>query len=79
MAADCTVIAADHPSSAADEVLGDAGYLVEPTVDGVTEALDRALAGDRPPVDPTERATRFDWDTVAEQAETVYRGAIDRA
>ena len=79
MAADCTVIAADHPSSAADEVLGDAGYLVEPTVDGVTEALDRALAGDRPPVDPTERATRFDWDTVAEQAETVYRRAIDKA
>lgn len=35
MAADCTVIAADHPDSAADEEIGEAGLLVEPTVDGL--------------------------------------------
>lgn len=77
MAADCTVIAADHPDSAADEVIGDAGSLVEPTVEAVTVALDRALAGDRPVTDPSERAERFDWDTVTEQAETTYMRAID--
>jgi glycosyltransferase involved in cell wall biosynthesis len=77
MAADCTVIAADHPNSAASEVVDDAGYLVEPTVDGVAEALGHALSGERPPTAPTERATRYDWDTVAKQAEEVYQRAID--
>jgi glycosyltransferase involved in cell wall biosynthesis len=78
MAADCTVIAADHPNSAASEVVDDAGYLVEPTADGVAEALDHALSGERPPMAPTERATRYDWDTVAKQAEEVYQRAIDQ-
>jgi glycosyltransferase involved in cell wall biosynthesis len=77
MAADCTVIAADHSNSAASEVVDDAGYLVEPTVDGVAEALGHALSGERPPTAPTERATRYDWDTVAKQAEEVYQRAID--
>jgi len=77
MAADCTVIATDHPDSAADEVIGDAGFLVEPTVDALTKTLDGALRGDRPSSDPVERAQRYDWDAVADQAETVYRRAID--
>lgn len=77
MAADCTVIAANHPDSAADEVIGDAGFLVEPTVDALTKTLDGALRGDRPSSDPIERAHRYDWDAVADQAETAYRRAID--
>ncbi|MDS0300229.1 glycosyltransferase family 4 protein [Halogeometricum sp. S1BR25-6] len=77
MAADCTVIAAQHPESAASEVIGDAGYLVEPTVDAIADQLDAALDGDRPPQDPLERAGKYDWDAVAEQAETVYQRAID--
>ena len=77
MAADCTVIAADHPDSAADEVIGDAGFLVEPTVDALTKMLDSTFRGDRPSSDPVERAQRYDWDAVADQAETVYRRAID--
>jgi len=77
MAADCTVIGADHPESAAGEVIGDAGYLPKPTVDDVAMALDRALSGEKPPTDPTERATQFDWDTVAEEATSVYRQAIN--
>jgi glycosyltransferase involved in cell wall biosynthesis len=77
LAADCTVVAADHPKSAADEVIGDAGYLADPSVDGVAEALGRALDGERPPVDPTERAERFDWDAVADQAAATYRRAIE--
>ncbi|QSX01194.1 glycosyltransferase family 4 protein [Haloterrigena alkaliphila] len=77
MAADCTVIAADHPESAASEVIDDAGFLVSPTVDDVTAVLERALSGDRPNTEPTTRAQRYDWDTVAEQAEQCYQRAID--
>lgn len=76
MAANCTVIAADHPESAASEVIGDAGYLVEPTTDAVASALDRALDGERPPIDPRRRAERYDWDSVAQQTEEVYERAI---
>jgi glycosyltransferase involved in cell wall biosynthesis len=77
MAADCTVIAADHPDSAADEVLGDAGVLVDPDVDSIAHALTRALDGNRPPTAPTDRARRFDWDRVAADALDAYRAAVD--
>ncbi|WP_411964473.1 glycosyltransferase family 4 protein [Haloferax sp. YSMS24] len=77
MAADCTVIGAQHPESAASEVIGDAGFLAHPTVESVTEQLERSLAGETPPTDSLGRAKQFDWDTVAEQAETTYERAID--
>jgi len=77
MAADCTVIAAAHPDSAADEVIGDAVFLVEPTVDALTNTLARAVDGDRPPGDPVERARRFDWDRVAADALAAYEAAAD--
>lgn len=77
MAADCTVIAADHPDSAADEVIDGAGFLVEPTVASLTETLDAVIDGKRPSEDPVERAQQYDWDTVADQAEAVYQRAID--
>ncbi|MGQ4557295.1 glycosyltransferase [Halobellus sp. GM3] len=77
MAANCTVIAADHPDSAADEVIGDAGFLVDPTVESLTETLDPALSGERPPTSPVERAQRYDWDAVTDQAERAYQRAID--
>ncbi|ELY63487.1 glycosyltransferase family 4 protein [Natrinema versiforme] len=77
MAADCTVIAADHSESAASEVIGDAGFLASPTVDDVASVLERALKGERPNTEPTTRAQRYDWDTVAEQAEQCYRRAIN--
>ncbi len=76
MAADCTVIAAEHPESAADEVIGDAGFLTSPRVDDLATVLDRALGGDRPQTAPTTRAQQFDWDSVADQAEQSYRRAI---
>jgi glycosyltransferase involved in cell wall biosynthesis len=77
MAADCTVIAADHPDSAADEVIGDAGFLADPNVDSLTDVLGRTLAGERPSQDPGERAEQFDWDVVATQAEQAYQRAVD--
>ncbi|MFC6722991.1 glycosyltransferase family 4 protein [Halobium palmae] len=76
MAADCTVIAADHPESAASEVIGEGGYLASPTVEGVADALERALNGERPAQAPTERAKKFDWDNVAKRAETVYQRTL---
>ncbi|CDK39344.1 glycosyltransferase [Halorubrum sp. AJ67] len=77
MAADCTVIAADHPDAAADEVIADAGFCVEPTVDAITEILAAALDGTRPPTAPVDRAQQYDWDAIAEQAERTYRAAIN--
>ncbi len=78
MAADCTVIAAQHPESAASEVIGDAGLLVSPTVDSVATALEQALEGNKQSnTAPTTRAQQFDWDTVADQAEQCYRRAIN--
>ena len=41
---------------AADEVIADAGYLVEPTVEALTERLDAALGGARPATDPVDHA-----------------------
>ncbi|WP_049898883.1 glycosyltransferase family 4 protein [Halococcus agarilyticus] len=76
MAADCTVIGADHPESAASEVLGDAGFLPEPNRGALTKALDRALADEQPMTAPQERATDFDWSSVATQAETVYQKTL---
>jgi glycosyltransferase involved in cell wall biosynthesis len=77
MAADCTVVGADHPESAASEVIDDGGVVVEPTVDALADALDRALAGERPPTDPLAVARQYEWDAIARQAETVYRRAIE--
>jgi hypothetical protein len=39
MAAKCTVIAVDHPESAANEMIADAGSLVASTVDALTETV----------------------------------------
>ena len=77
MAANCTVVAGEHPESAAAEVIGDAGFLVSPSVDDITGVLERTLAGDRPNADPVARVQRYDWDAVAEQAAQRYRRAID--
>jgi glycosyltransferase involved in cell wall biosynthesis len=76
LAADCTVIAADHPESAAREVLGDAGLLVQPKREALVTALERALAGEQPRTAPQERAAAYDWASVANRAETVYKQAI---
>jgi glycosyltransferase involved in cell wall biosynthesis len=72
MAADCVVVAADHPDSAASEVVGDGGCLVSPTVDDVATGLSSAIGGSRPPRPPTDVAAGYDWDAVTREAERVY-------
>jgi len=76
MAADCTVIAADHPESAASEVVGDAGFVVEPSINAVADTLNEALDGKRPPEEPTTQAQQYDWDSITTQAESTYQRAI---
>lgn len=78
MAADCTVVAARHPESAASEVIGEAGYLTDAEVASVATAIARALDGNRPGDDPVDRAKQFDWDRIATRAETVYADAVAR-
>lgn len=50
---------------------------VDPAVDAITKILDAALSGARPPTSPAEHAKGYDWDAIAEQAETAYQRAID--
>lgn len=76
MAADCTVIAADDPDSAAREVVGDCGYLIRPTVDATADALASALSVGGPANDPVANARRYDWDNVATQAIEAYKSTI---
>jgi len=77
MAAGCLVVGADHPNSAADEVIQGGGFLVEPTADALAAALQCALRGDTPPVNPETVARQFDWHNVATEAEKAYRAAVD--
>jgi len=58
--------------------IAETGFLVDPTVDLLlTNTLDAALGGARPPTSPVEHARGYDWDAIAEQAETPYQRAID--
>ena len=57
-------------------MIEDVGFVVEPSVDTLAETLDRTLDGERPPQKPTDRATKYDWDNVASQAEMAYQRAI---
>jgi len=76
LATGCTVVAADHPRSAAAEVIGDAGLAVQPTVDSVSQALSRTLSGGAVPANPEARAARFDWDNIASQTLSVYQSVL---
>ena len=66
-----TLATVDQSDAAADEVIADAGFCVDPTADAITETLSAALNGTRPPTDPVDHARQDDWDAIAEQAETV--------
>jgi glycosyltransferase involved in cell wall biosynthesis len=76
MAADCTVITVEHEHSAGSEVVGDAGFVVTPTVDKIANVLKRALDGGRPIASPTERAQNYDWRVITDQVEDFYQSII---
>ena len=77
MAADCRVITVRHPDSAGSEVVGEGGFVTEPSVSALANAIDRALGGEDPPQDPLAVAREYDWRAVATKAERAYRRAID--
>jgi hypothetical protein len=60
-------------------VIGDAGFVVEPTVERIGETLEAVLGGRTPPADPTERARRYDWDNVASEAAAAYERTTNGA
>lgn len=66
-----------HFDSLAGGVVGDTGFLPDPTVEAFAGTLGRALRGDRPTTDPVARARRHDWDAVVDQTERVYRDTRD--
>ncbi|MFC7076789.1 glycosyltransferase family 4 protein [Haloarcula halophila] len=78
MAAGCTVVATDHPNSAAAEVVDGAGFLVEPDTDSLADGVDRALAGQQPETPPQARARTFDWEQITDEAESVYERVCGR-
>lgn len=77
MAANCTVIGAEHAESAASEVIGEAGFIASPTVDSVADILMRTLDNHTPQTDPIDHVKQYDWDNIADQAATMYRRAIE--
>lgn len=79
MAAGCTVIGANHPHSAASEVLGPSGLLANPTEQSVARELKRALDGYKPTENPELRAEQFDWKHIANDAAEAYRDAASGA
>lgn len=76
MAADCTVITVTHQHSAGDEIVGNGGFVVKPTVSELSNALSQALDGTRPSVSPTDRAAKYDWKIVTDQTESFYESLI---
>jgi glycosyltransferase involved in cell wall biosynthesis len=77
MAADCCVITVRHSDSAGSEVVGEGGFVTEPTIPALADAMDRALSGEKPPREPLAVAREYDWEVVATKAERAYRRAID--
>lgn len=76
MAAGCIVIGADHPESAASEVINDAGFVVDPTMETLSKTLEDVLKGARPEKDPKATVKKYDWDKISKHAEKVYQEAI---
>lgn len=78
MAAGCRVVAVDHPNAASREVVGDAGYLAQPTVECLAATIDSALVDTADTDAVLARARQFDWDEIAAQELDAYRSALRR-
>lgn len=66
LAADCTVVVANRPESAATEVVGDAGLAVKPSIDRMERGLHKALLGTPDLPDPVTRAAEFDREAITD-------------
>jgi hypothetical protein len=58
-------------------VVGETGFLAEPTPSSLAANLNRALAGEHLELDPSGRAREFDWDVAAGLAERFYMNALE--
>ena len=80
MAAGVPVVAAD--SSALPEVVGDAGWLVEPTAAGLIDGINDVLAGDRDTAEllarGRERARSFTWQACLDGHARVWKSVVRR-
>ena len=76
MAAGCTVVTVSHPNSAASDIVGEYGFVVDAFPSSIADAITRAVEGETPDRDPMERVREFEWMQVARRAERVYRSAV---
>lgn len=77
MAADCTVITVDHMHNAGKEIVGEAGFVTDPSLDSITQALDKALSGDRPSKNPVSTAKHYDWEIITTKTENLYFDIVE--
>lgn len=73
MAADCIVITTEQEHSAAAEVIGNGGFIVNHSVNALTEIIQQALNGRRPPTPPTEVVQQFDWGAIVDKEAQLYQ------
>lgn len=78
MASGCKVITVDHPNSTAREVVGSAGFITDLSVSSIHSEIENALNGKKPKEDPVKRAKKYDWDKITNQAEKVYKKALEK-
>lgn len=79
MARGCPVLVTHGVQSHEHVTRAGAGLVVPATVAAVTDGLDRLLVGDRDATRERGRAyarVHFDWDRIAEQLASVYRGLL---
>jgi len=77
LASGTPVVTIDHPGNAATELVAhdETGYVVEESPVAVADGVTRATTS----IDPTacvEAAVDFDWDVIAERAESRYRAVL---
>jgi len=74
LAAGTPVVTADHPRNAAADLVdhGETGRVVERHPEAIARGIERATA-DVDPADCRAAAADYDWDRIADRAETLYR------
>jgi len=76
MASNCLVITVEHPNSAGSEVVGDAGFVTEPSTESIADTLEKVLAGKQPNRNPIEVAKQYDWEFITDATIEYYSTLI---